>query len=104
MAGLNERTIQRVENGEPSTLFTQQALARAFGFGDLDIFEKPFPFPNAEKVKSYIDELEKTTVAIPLTRIRDGRTLRALVERTNASVTEEIGDYEPTARKAFAAL
>jgi hypothetical protein len=55
LARLNERTIQRVENGEPSTLDTRRALARAFGFEDLDIFEKPFPFPDAEKLKSYID-------------------------------------------------
>lgn len=41
IARVTERTIQRVENGEPSSLDTRRALARAFGFEDLDAFDKP---------------------------------------------------------------
>jgi transcriptional regulator with XRE-family HTH domain len=40
-----ERTIQRVEAGEPSDLDTRRALADAFKLGDLDIFNKPWPIP-----------------------------------------------------------
>lgn len=42
-AGLSERTIQRVENAEGSNRQTRRSLAKAFGFEDRDIFEKPIP-------------------------------------------------------------
>src|SRR5690349_12905959 len=61
LSRLTDRTIQRVENGEPSSLDTRRALASAFGFEDIDIFEKPVPVPNAEKLKAFTAELEKTT-------------------------------------------
>jgi transcriptional regulator with XRE-family HTH domain len=70
LAGLRERTIQRVENGEPSSLDTRRAIARAFKCADIDVFEKPWPFPNVEKLKAYNEEIERTTVVVPLTRIR----------------------------------
>jgi DNA-binding XRE family transcriptional regulator len=41
IARLNERTVQRVENGEPSSLDTRRSLARAFSLDYLDIFERP---------------------------------------------------------------
>jgi transcriptional regulator with XRE-family HTH domain len=92
LAGVTDRTIQRVENGEPSSLDTRRALAKAFEFEDLDVFEKPWPFPNVEKLRTYCAELDKTTVVIPLTRIRDGRTLRTMVEGAESSATEELGE------------
>jgi transcriptional regulator with XRE-family HTH domain len=104
ISGLNERTIQRVENGEPSTLDTRRALARAFKLDDLDIFNKPWPFPNVEKLKAYSAELEKTTVQIPLTRITDGRTLRLMVEGTSSFATDEIGGHSELARETFAGI
>jgi transcriptional regulator with XRE-family HTH domain len=66
IARVTERTIQRVENGEPSSLDTRRALATAFGYEDLDVFDKPWPFPNIEKLKAYTAELNKTTVVVPL--------------------------------------
>jgi transcriptional regulator with XRE-family HTH domain len=104
ISGINERTIQRVENGEPSSLDTRRALARAFKFDDLDTFDKPWPFPNVEKLKAYSAELEKTTVQIPLTRINDGRSLRTMMEVASSSATEEIGELTGEAREAFAAM
>jgi transcriptional regulator with XRE-family HTH domain len=61
LARVTERTIQRVENGEPSSLDTRRALARAFAYEDLDVFEKSWPFPNVEKLTAYTAELDKTT-------------------------------------------
>jgi transcriptional regulator with XRE-family HTH domain len=101
---LTERTIQRVENGEPSSLDTRRALARAFGFEDLDVFDKPQPLLNFEKLKSYEAELERTTVVIPITRIGDARTLRVMVEGASSSATEEIGKISARAREAFASM
>jgi transcriptional regulator with XRE-family HTH domain len=104
LAGLRERTIQRVENGEPSSLDTRRAIARAFKCADIDVFEKPRPFPNVEKLKAYNEEIERTTVVVPLTRIREGRTLRTMTEGVECSASEEIGELSKAAREAFASL
>lgn len=104
LAGLTERTVQRVESGEPSSLDTRRALARAFQWDDIDIFEKPWPFPNVEKLKAYSAEIEKTTVVVSLTRIRDGRTLRTMVEGAKSSASEELGELSTEAREAFASI
>jgi hypothetical protein len=54
--------------------------------------------------QAYAAEIEKTTVAVALTRIQDGRTLRTMVERAHASVTEELGEVSSAARQAFAEM
>jgi len=104
LARVTERTIQRVENGEPSSLDTRRALARALGYQDLDLFDKPLPLPNVEKFKAYTAELERTTIAVALTRIRDGRTLRTMIEGAHGCTTEEIGELPSEARTAFAEM
>lgn len=104
LSRLTERTIQRVENGEQSSLDTRRALARAFGYEDLDIFDKPWPFPSIEKLKAFTTELERTTVLVPLTRIEDGRTLRTMIEGTSSYASEEIGECSDVARESFAAI
>jgi transcriptional regulator with XRE-family HTH domain len=104
IARVTERTVQRVESGEPSSLDTRRALARAFGYDDLDIFEKPWPFPNVEKLKAHSAELDKTTLVVPVTRIRDARTLRTMAESAECSATEELGELAPEAREAFASI
>jgi transcriptional regulator with XRE-family HTH domain len=104
LAGITERTIQRIEGGEPSSLDTRRAIARAFKLDDLDVFEKPWPFPNVEKLKLYQAEIERTTVVVRLTRIRQGRTLRTMIEGAESSATEEIGELSNGAREAFASI
>jgi len=104
IARLTERTIQRVENGEPSSLDTKRALARAFGYEDLDVFDKPQHLPNVEKLKAYAAELERTTVVVPITRIGDARTLRTMTEGVESSATEEIGEISDGGREAFASM
>jgi transcriptional regulator with XRE-family HTH domain len=104
IARVTERTVQRVENGKPSSLDTRRALARAFGCEDLDVFEKAWPFPNIEKLRAYEAELEETTVVVPITRIADARTLRTMTEGAESSATEEIGEVSAGAREAFASI
>jgi DNA-binding XRE family transcriptional regulator len=100
LARVTERTVQRVENGEPSSLDTRRALAGAFRCQDLDVFERPWPFPNVDKLA----DLEQTTVAISLTRIRDSRTVRTMVEGAHSSAIHEIGELSSQAREAFAEI
>ena len=48
-AGLTPRTIQRLEAGEPSSLGTRKAVARAFGW-PLDFFDVPRVIPTHEEL------------------------------------------------------
>jgi transcriptional regulator with XRE-family HTH domain len=104
LSGLTERTIQRVENGEPSSLDTRRALAKAFEFKDLDFFENPLPLPNVEKLKADIAEMKKTTILIPIIKIDSGRVLRTMIEGTESYAVEEIGEHSQAARESFMAI
>ena len=88
IAGVDEHTIQRVENGKPSSFDTRRGIARAFRCDDLDVFNKPMPLPNIKKLKAYWAEIDKTTVIIPITRIRDARTLRTMTEGASGFMVE----------------
>jgi transcriptional regulator with XRE-family HTH domain len=49
LSGLQTRTIQRVEQGQPSNSDTRRALARAFGIEDLNYFNTLKSLPTAEE-------------------------------------------------------
>ena len=76
ISGRKERTIQRVEAGQPSDLDTRRALARAFEWRDIDIFNKPWPIPNADR----LERIERETVPVSIVRFTSGRQVRELAE------------------------
>ena len=80
ISGREERTIQRVEAGKPSDLDTRQALARAFECDEIDNYNKPWPIPNAERLKAEIERIERETVAVSIVRFTSGRQVRELAE------------------------
>ena len=49
ISGLNLRTIQRVEKGEPSSIDTRRNLANSFGANDIDAFNKETNIFNTER-------------------------------------------------------
>jgi transcriptional regulator with XRE-family HTH domain len=102
IAGVTDRTIQRVENGEPSSPHTRRAIARAFECDDLEVFNKPVRLPNIEKLKAFWDELDRTTIIVPITRIQDARTLRTMSEAARGFAVDELGELSTEAREAFA--
>jgi transcriptional regulator with XRE-family HTH domain len=59
LAGLNIRTVQRVEDGQPSSLDTRRALARAFQFPDLDFFSKAMPVPDEVQIQRLVEQCQK---------------------------------------------
>ena len=70
---LNLRTIQRVENGEPSNGDTRRALALAFDL-DADMFTKTWNLPSQEEMKAEIDRVKRgqprtELVPVPLKKI-----------------------------------
>ena len=103
LSRLTERTIQRVESGQQSTFDTRRALAVAFGF-DMDFFNKPWPFPNVERLKAYTAELERTTASVSLGQIENGRALRTMMEGCHCSACDHIGDLPKGVAEAFAAI
>jgi transcriptional regulator with XRE-family HTH domain len=52
VAGLNVRTVQRIEQGQVASLDTRRALARAFEFEDVDVLNNPFTIPTAEELRA----------------------------------------------------
>jgi len=104
LSGLTVRTIQRVEKGESANAHTRLALARGFGYEDLDVFNKPWPILNPDKLKAHAEELERTTVVLPLTLVEKATTARQAVEGAESSASEVIGDVSDQAREAFAYL
>jgi transcriptional regulator with XRE-family HTH domain len=52
LSGLQVRTIQRVENAEPSSPETRRALARAFDAEDIDVFNKVATFSTMEEIEA----------------------------------------------------
>jgi transcriptional regulator with XRE-family HTH domain len=104
VAGVTQRTIQRIETGTPSNLDTRRAIARAFEFDDIDFFERPLPFPDPDKLRTHKEEIERTTVEVSLARIEHGRALREMTSGVLSSVTDEVGEPSEGARKAFAEL
>lgn len=104
LSGLTVRTIQRVEKGDPSSLDTRRALARGFGYEDLDVFNKPWPVCDPGTLKAASEELQRTTVIVQLTRVQSSPPIRKVVEGAESSVSEEIGAVSAEAREAFAQL
>ncbi|HTR67868.1 MAG TPA: helix-turn-helix transcriptional regulator [Terriglobales bacterium] len=51
LSGLQTRTIQRVEQGQTTSLDTKRAIARAFKLEDIDFFNSLKAFPSDEQIR-----------------------------------------------------
>ena len=56
---LSVRTVQRVEDGQPSSIDTRRALARAFEFEDIDFLSRPMPVPDEVQVRRLMEECRR---------------------------------------------
>lgn len=81
LARVNVRTVQRLEEGQSSSTDTRRAIAGAFGYEDLDVFSKPWPLPNIEKIKEETARIERETVSVDVVHLAKGRQLRELAEQ-----------------------
>lgn len=104
ISGLSARTVQRVEEGVPSSLDTRRALAVAFGFEDVDAFNKPYVIPTAEEIAAEKERFEKERVTLKVTRVESGKQLAALAGGCNAWMFSEGVDLSGPVEEAFAAL
>jgi transcriptional regulator with XRE-family HTH domain len=90
ISGLTERTIQRIERGEPSSLDSRRALARAFKFEDIDCFNKPLK--PAEEVNREFEEFQEQYLTLDVNIAKTGNQLANLVERMHMYVFEQPED------------
>lgn len=102
LSGLTERTVQRVEKGDNASHDTRCALARGFGFDNLNIFNEPIPMLNEEKYNTYLTELESSTVTVDIKRATKGRDVRSTIEGADSSVSDYVGEPAREAREVFA--
>jgi transcriptional regulator with XRE-family HTH domain len=101
---LNVRTIQRVENGETSSLDTRRALAGAFDFDDIDALNKPFHIPSAEELKAAKEQFDREHVAFAALPLTTGRQLAKLAESCSIDLSEPAFELTREAAEKFAAL
>jgi transcriptional regulator with XRE-family HTH domain len=104
IAGITVRTLQRVETGQSSSVDTRRALARAFEWPDIDLFNKPWPLPNLEKFRQEKARLDRETVEIPIEPLTTGMQIRELAELAQASAFHPFGDMPEEVQQTFAEL
>lgn len=104
ISGLSARTVQRVEEGVPSSLDTRRALARALGFEDIDAFNKPYAIPTDEEIAAAKERFEKERVTLKAEPVKTGKQLAGLAGECNAFLFSEGVDLSGTAEELFAGL
>ena len=104
IAGVSARTIQRVEDGQASSLDTRRALARAFELEDIDAFNKPYTIPTEDDLKAEKEKFDKENITIPAYPLITGKELAGLVERTSMDLSMSAFDLNREADERFAEL
>jgi transcriptional regulator with XRE-family HTH domain len=104
IAGINARTIQRIEQGLPASLDTRRALARAFEFDDIDIFSKPFTIPSEEEAKAAKEKFDKENVTLQAHPLTTGKQLAKLAETCSMDLSVPAFELPREADEVFAML
>lgn len=104
LARVSVRTVQRLEEGLPSSGDTRRAIAGAFRFEDLDTFSKPWPLPNIEKLKEESARIERETVSVEVLQITKGKQLRELAEQSDSCLITSIDETDDEVDALMAVL
>lgn len=104
LADVTSRTFQRIEAGQPSSLDTRRAVARAFHFEDTDWLNKPFPLPDEAALKAQRKVFDREHVVLDA-RLVNGRELMAVLidEDCGCLVGTGLSELPEGSREAFAA-
>ena len=84
ISGLTPRTIQRVEGGESTSIDTHRALARAFGFENIDAFDERMDVPSPEEGKALMDKATRDNVILDVVVMKSGKQLVEFAESIDA--------------------
>lgn len=79
LSGLQTRTIQRVERGEPSSTDTRSAIGRAFKFDDIDFFNTRKGVLSDEEIRKQTEAFDRTHLLLDAQQV-SGRQLLALMQ------------------------
>lgn len=104
LSGLSTRTIQRTERGDPSAPDTRRALARAFEFEDIDIFNKPMQIPTDDELAAERKRIEEEYLTINATTLSSGKVLAQYAEVARMDMTSERDELSGEAAATFAQL
>lgn len=104
ISGLSARTVQRVEEGLPSSVDTRRALARGFGCEDIDGFNKPYVIPTADEMAAAKERFDKEHVTLKVEPIHSGKQLAGLAQGCHASLFSEGVELSGEAEELFAGL
>lgn len=104
ISGLSERTIQRVEKGLSGDFNTRRALARAFEFEAIDVFNKAYEIPSEEELRAAQEKYDKENVTLAATPLTTGRQLAKLVTTSTADMSEPAFELTREAEEAFSGL
>jgi transcriptional regulator with XRE-family HTH domain len=105
IAKLTVRTVQRVEAGIPSDIHTRRPLADAFGYNDVDIFNRAIAIPTEERAHRLNHEFERDHAILDATAVETGRQLATLFETATMDLSapaedrgHAISQISPTSR------
>jgi transcriptional regulator with XRE-family HTH domain len=104
LSKLSIRTIQRVENGEPSNGDTRRALALAFEFEDIDVFNKPVSFPDPQQLQAEMEKFKREHVTLEARIVSSGQELARLIENADCDSCSSAVELQGVAAEAFAGL
>lgn len=104
ISGLSSRTIQRVEEGKPSSIDTRRALARAFECEDIDTFNKPYVIPTDDELKAAKEKFDQENITLPALPLSTGKELAGLVELASMDLSTTAVELTREADECFAEL
>lgn len=91
-SGLDVRTVQRIEAGNPTTITTRRALARGLGYDNPDVFDDPAFIQSIHELfdgiqKAQEEEFKKQfpdLIRVSVERAATGQDLAQLAHDSNA--------------------
>lgn len=104
ISGLSVRTVQRIEQGAPSSLDTRRAIAGAFDFDDIDLFNKPTTIPSRETVEAEQKKFEREYITLAATPLVSGKQLARLAETSAMDMAHAAFELTRPADETFAAF
>lgn len=97
-------SLQAVENEQSNDPDTLRALSTAFGFSDVDAFNKPIHIPTAQDFEKEEQSSESQGIALEAFVLSTGQELAELVLNSSALAVSRAFEMDMQADKVFEAL
>lgn len=111
-AGLDVRTIQRVEAGKPVSITTRRALARGLGYENHDVFQDPNFIATVHTLLADLQNAKRTDfqaqfpdhIHVSMTPVTSGEALGRLADTSQATLLHSDELLVPEAKEIAASL